>query len=94
MQNEWVSKDKVRKLLGFFSSPPLHQDQKAAESNPKFLAKCCTGLFLETMRLYYKSTENQIIESCKAKEYVIRDQIVRGTNNETIHERVMLKNWN
>ena len=38
MQNKWVSKDKVRKLLGFFSSPPLHQDQKAAESNPKFLA--------------------------------------------------------
>ena len=52
------------------------------------------GLFLETMRLYYKSTENQVIENCKAKEYVIRDQIVRGTNNETIHERAMLKNWN
>ena len=36
-RNEWISKDKVRKLLGFFSSLRLQQDWKAAESNPDIL---------------------------------------------------------
>ena len=37
IRNEWISKDKVRKLLGFFSSLRLQQDWKAAESNPDIL---------------------------------------------------------
>ena len=33
-------------------------------------------------------------KNCKAEEYAMRDQILIGTNNETIRERAMLKNWN
>ena len=33
-------------------------------------------------------------KDCKVEEYGIRDQIIIGTNNETIREKAMLKNWN
>ena len=61
--NEWISKDKVRNLLGFFSSLRLQQDWKAAESNPEILKNAERDYFIERMRQYYKPTENQIIQN-------------------------------
>ena len=43
MQNEWISKDKVRKLLGFFSSSRLQLDWKAVEPNPETFDKMLNG---------------------------------------------------
>lgn len=40
MQQEWISKDKLRKLLGFFATVRLQQDLKAAENNPPLLIEC------------------------------------------------------
>ena len=37
IRNEWISKDEVRKLLGFFSSLRLQQNWKVAESYPEIL---------------------------------------------------------
>ena len=34
------------------------------------------------------------VKHYRAKEYKIRDQIVIGSNNETMHKRAMSKNWN
>ena len=93
IRNEWISKDKVWKLLGFFSSLRLQQDWKAAESNPDILKNAEWDYFIERMRQYYKPFCN-----CKknrvAEEFAIRDQIVIGTINEVIREKAMLKNWN
>ena len=40
MQQEWISKDKLRKLLGFFATVRLQQNLKAAENNPPLLIEC------------------------------------------------------
>ena len=61
IRNEWISRDKVRKLLGFFSSLRLQQDWEAAESNPDILKNAEWDYFIERMRQHYKPTENQII---------------------------------
>ena len=47
----------------FFSSPRLQQDWKAAEPNPELLTNAEMDYFLEKMRLYYKHSENQIIQN-------------------------------
>ena len=47
----------------FFSSPRLQQDWKAAEPNPELLTNAEMDYFLEKLRLYYKHSENQIIQN-------------------------------
>ena len=42
-----ISKDKVRKLLGFFATTRLVQDWKAAEPNKVLLKDCTWDLFLK-----------------------------------------------
>ena len=130
IRQEWISKGKIRKLLGFFDTIRLQQDWKAAENNPSLLIDCPRKHILQKMREYYKPTENVIIHNydfrqlsqmlnesfcafcnraeaagkachfcectkgCRAEELAIRDQIVIGTTNNTIREKVMLKDWN
>ena len=57
-----ISKDKVRKLLGFFSSLCLQQDWKAAEPVEADRNCSCTE-FLTKMRAYYKPTENSTLRN-------------------------------
>ena len=52
----WVSKDKVRKMLGFFSSLRFQQDWKAAKTATD--TEPTWNDFLTRMRAYYKPTEN------------------------------------
>ena len=68
IRNEWISKDKVRKLLGFFSSLHLQQDWKVAESNPDILKNAEWDYFIDRMRQYYKPTENQIIRNFEFRQ--------------------------
>ena len=63
IHQEWNSKDKVCKLLGFFATVRLQQDWKAAENNPSLLRDCPWKHFLQKMREYYKPTENFIIRN-------------------------------
>ena len=57
----WVSKDKVRKMLGFFASVRFQQDWKAAKTAADTEPSWAT--FLTRMRDYYKPTENQIVRN-------------------------------
>ena len=50
----WVSKDMVRKMLGFFASAQCQQDWKAAKTVDD--AEPTWKTFLERMRAYYKPT--------------------------------------
>ena len=57
-----ISKDKVRKLLGFFASLRLQQDWKAAEP-AEADRNCSWAHFLAKMRAYYKPTENSTLRN-------------------------------
>ena len=57
-----VSKDKVRKLLGFFATNRLQQDWKAAEP-VEANRRCTWAEFLTKMRAYYKPTENSTLRN-------------------------------
>ena len=62
IRNNLISKDKVRKLLGFFSTLRFQQDWKAAE--PTEAERNCTWTaFLTKMRTYYKPTENTTLRN-------------------------------
>ena len=62
IRNNLISKDKVRKLLGFFSTLRFQQDWKAAE--PTEAERNCTwAAFLTKMRTYYKPTENTTLRN-------------------------------
>ena len=62
MRNDFISKDKVRKLLGFFATLRLQQDWKAAE--PEEANRNCSWKdFLTKMRNYYKPTENSTLRN-------------------------------
>ena len=53
------------------------------------------GGFWNRVEAAGKTCTSAIVKkNCSAEEFVIRDQIVIGTNNEVIREKVMLKNWN
>ena len=45
IRQEWISKDKVCKLLGLFATVRLQQDWKAADNNPSFLIDCPWELY-------------------------------------------------
>ena len=62
IQNEIRSKDKVKKLMGFFASLRFQQDWKAAEP-VEADRNCNWAAFLEKMRRYYKPTENQTLRN-------------------------------
>ena len=61
MCQEWISKDQVCKLLGFYAIVRLQQNWKAAENNSLLLIDCLWEYFLQKMRECYKPTENSVI---------------------------------
>ena len=128
VRRQWISKDKVRKLLGFFATARPQQDWNVAETDQYLSQNSTWEDFLEKMRLYYKPTEHYIIRNyefrqltqlpnetfsafcnrieaagktchfcectrnCKAEEYAVRDQIVIGTTNDAVRQKVTIKN--
>ena len=70
IKNRWISKDKVRKLLGFFAKARLIQDWKAAEPNELLSRDCTWDHFLKKLRSYYKPTENPIIRNFEFRQLV------------------------
>ena len=70
MKNTWISKDKVRKLLGFFATTRLIQDWKATKPNEVLSRDCTWDHFLKKMRSYYKPTENPIIRNFEFRQLV------------------------
>ena len=68
------SKDKVRKLLGFFCSIRMQQDWKAAEPDADKRSGCTWDYFLSKMRAFYKPTENSTIRNFEFR------QLVQNTN--------------
>ena len=50
IKNMWISKDKVKKLLGFFATARLIQDWKAAEPNEVLSKDCTWDYFLQKLR--------------------------------------------
>lgn len=67
IRNDIISKDKVRKLLGFFATMRLQQDWKAAE--PIAENRNCTWKnFLQKMQAYYKPTENSTLRNYEFRQ--------------------------
>ena len=50
IKNTWISKDKVKKVLGFFATARLIQDWKAAEPNEVLSKDCTWDYFLQKLR--------------------------------------------
>ena len=50
IKNMWISKEKVRKLLGFFAANRLIQDWKAYEPNEVLSRDCTWDHFLKKLR--------------------------------------------
>ena len=69
-KNTWISKEKVKKFLGFFATARLIQDWKAAEPNEVLSRDCTWDYFLQKLRSYYKPTENPIIRNFEFRQLV------------------------
>ena len=57
----WISRDKSKHCLGFFTTTRLIQDWKTAEPNEVLLSECTWGHFLKKLQSYYEPTKNPII---------------------------------
>ena len=68
IRQKWISKDNVRKLLGFFATLGLQQDWEAAQNNPSLLRDCPWEYFLQKIREYCKPTENFIIRNYEFRQ--------------------------
>ena len=68
IKNTWISKDQVKKLLGFFVTTRLIQDWKAAETNEVLSRDCTWDHFLKKLRSYYTPTENPIIRNFEFRQ--------------------------
>ena len=60
---EWRSKDKVAKLLGMYSSKRFHEDWRAAKPEVNDGRVADWNLFVDSMRKYYKPTENTTLKN-------------------------------
>ena len=69
-KNAWISKDKVKKLLGFFATARIIQDWKAAKPNEVLRRDCTWDYFLQKLWSYYKPTENPIIRNFEFRQLV------------------------
>ena len=65
IREAWTSIDKTLKLLGFFASPRLLQDWKAAKGAE---IEPTSDTFLTLMQAYYKPTENHIIRNYEFRQ--------------------------
>ena len=70
IKNTWISKDKIKKLLGSFATARLIQDWKAAEPNDVLSRDCTWDYFLQKLRSYHKPTENPIIQNFEFRQLV------------------------
>ena len=70
IKNTSISKDKVKRLLEFFTTPRLIQDWKATESNEVLSRDCIWDYFIQILRLYYKPTKNPIIRNFEFRKLV------------------------
>ena len=59
---EWQDKDKVKKLLGMFSSHKLYEDWCIAETDEVKRSNARWPEFITAMKKYYKPTENQTLK--------------------------------
>ena len=71
-----ISKDKVRKLLGFFATTRLVQDWKAAEPNKVLLKDCTWDLFLK---------KTLIILQTKEKSYNMKSRIQAISSSQKLN---------
>ena len=67
IRDDLVSRDKVRKLLGFFATVRLQQDWKAAEPVEEN-RNCSWKDFLTKMRGYYRPTENSTLRNYEFRQ--------------------------
>ena len=70
IKSTWISKDKVKKLLGLFGTARLIQDWKAAEPNEVLSRDYTWDYFLQKLRSYYKPTENPIIRNFEFRQLI------------------------
>ena len=70
LKNAWISKDKLKKLLGIFATARLIQDWKAAKPYEVLSRDCTWDYFLQKLRSYYKPTENPIIRNFEFRQLV------------------------
>ena len=63
IREEWRSKDKVAKLLGMYSSKRFHADWRAAKPEERSRKVASWDMFIESMRQYYKPTENTTLKN-------------------------------
>ena len=61
-QKEWKDKDKVKKLLGMFSSHRLYEDWCVAEPDGGARLIARWPEFVKAIKAYYKPTENQTLK--------------------------------
>ena len=59
---EWKEKDKVKKLLGIFSSHKLYEDWCVAEPDEEVRSNARWPAFVKAIKDYYKPTENQTLK--------------------------------
>ena len=71
-----ISKDKIRKLLGFFATTRLVQDWKAAEPNKVLLKDCTWDLFLK---------KTLIILQTKEKSYNMKSRIQAISSSQKLN---------
>ena len=65
MREEWMSRDKVIKLLGMFSSPRFYEDWIAAEPDETIRKQILWQDFVRKIQAYYKPTENLTLKNYK-----------------------------
>ena len=59
---EWQDKDRVKKLLGMFSSHKLYEDWCVAEPDESKRLNARWPEFIKAIKTYYKPTENQTLK--------------------------------
>ena len=76
IRNKWISKDKVTKFLGIFSTERLHEDWLSAEPDDNVRKHATWEKFTTSLRKFYLPTENNTL-----KHYQFRS--ITQNNNET-----------
>ena len=59
---EWKNKDKIKKLLGMFSSHKLYEDWCVAEPDEDVRSNAGWPAFVKAIKEYYKPTENETLK--------------------------------
>ena len=63
VREDWMSRDKVAKMVGMFSSARFAEDWEAAEPDDAVRKGSSWGEFKHKMTVYYKPTENMTLET-------------------------------